>query len=422
MKKILLSVVWLASIMLVACVKTPEKKAIQTRVEGIKKEALIAPLPEEKKIVLQKDEKWEDSYEVMDGKVNIDVAINVNEISIGNLPVIEVEQTALSEERLKSLVNYFSKERDVYKIPKLTVEELTSWREKILGNQGLYGNPLYDESRKQVQIQKIEQLLSSAVENPIYEKKEVRYGTYYEDDYSFITKREGTENKNQTEECVFLAEVNNNGSRGQIYATNLSEKAAEVGTFSYTEGVYFSESDLLLRKWYIQSSLSEFAENAWLLEDGNLMEKMETKMQQVEIGKEEVKERTRKILEDLEITGMAVSDIEATVFYPVLNGDRYVEDLENAEIGYLVSCYKDIQGISAVNIRGEQTSTPEENYKPPFEQEMISMVITPKGLRTFKWSNIIKESKTVSENTKAMTLGEMKDGIIKHLSYSAHPV
>lgn len=105
--RILFSVV-LIGVLLIGCQKSPEKSAVVSKADGLDKEVVEAPLESEDVYLVDMPKQWKAEDERKNGQVKIEVDMELDPISVGNLPVVEMKNRAMSQPEYDKLVQYFT--------------------------------------------------------------------------------------------------------------------------------------------------------------------------------------------------------------------------------------------------------------------------------------------------------------------------
>lgn len=101
-------------IILSSCQETPEESSVVSKVDGISEAAVCEPLKKGEKRETNVPTHWKFEEKKSNDRVVIQADIKLGEQSIGNLPVIEMQNHELTQEELNGLIDYFTDGEELY--------------------------------------------------------------------------------------------------------------------------------------------------------------------------------------------------------------------------------------------------------------------------------------------------------------------
>ena len=107
-KSVLAIMVGALCIILSSCQETPEESSVVSKVDGISEAAVCEPLKKGEKRETNVPTHWKFEEKKSNDRVVIQADIKLGEQSIGNLPVIEMQNHELTQEELNGLIDYFT--------------------------------------------------------------------------------------------------------------------------------------------------------------------------------------------------------------------------------------------------------------------------------------------------------------------------
>lgn len=113
-KSVLAIMVGALCIILSSCQETPEESSVVSKVDGISEAAVCEPLKKGEKRETNVPTHWKFEEKKSNDRVVIQADIKLGEQSIGNLPVIEMQNHELTQEELNGLIDYFTDGEELY--------------------------------------------------------------------------------------------------------------------------------------------------------------------------------------------------------------------------------------------------------------------------------------------------------------------
>ena len=111
MKRVKMIAIFIAGVIfLTGCQTTPEKSSVAGKADGLNQEVTAEPLKEGETVRVALPDRWKDSEKRSNDRVILSADLTLDEITVGNLPVIEMENRALTDQELEHMVRYFAGE------------------------------------------------------------------------------------------------------------------------------------------------------------------------------------------------------------------------------------------------------------------------------------------------------------------------
>lgn len=408
---------------LAACAKTPEKKIVVDKSEGLSKENILpkeTDTPKDLKI----PEHWQERMERSDGYVTVEADCQIQIPKIYNTPVYSYEMRHMTDKLLKKLCDYFSDGDPLYKEPAMTKEELQAQKDDIINMRGQWaweeGNDISPMTAR------IDELIEKApeeekrqhIEAKLVEPQQLEVESVNEKGTS--ASRMYSKYYYETEEKIgFAARVD----KGQevnpmIRAINYKDKLGSTSNFLYSQGTFIDEK--WMEKNITSQEILEFHNEYY----DNYLERLKIGLAQEGDGiiqKEDALEEADKVLEALSLKGYGVTDCFKATGSPESVSWGYLDE-ENQTLTTGYSIYYapkagDLVGYEQPFQRPYE-EVPETIYAPSFSTEGIHMIITKEGLQLFEWTNLAKKKEAIAENTKLLSFDEIKEKLADHLFYT----
>ncbi len=408
------------------CQKTPEKEVVVNRSDGLDSSVVVDAVSEAKERELDIPKQWE-AEEIRGEYDNVVMSIDLEmePIYTTNLPVIEMSQQDLTEEKLEELVNYFAKDEMLYQPKDITVEELQYLKGRIENKEGEYGNPSNEETYS-FQLENIDKLVSNMYGGKVVESQEVEVKFQQRPESLMYYVITGENRPESEEEYYFAADIGEDGE-SSIEATTANEAVGNDSSFSYEQGYIRYEEELNNYRKFVgneEQLSSEYDEE--LYEQFNRFE--ELLLSDANISKEEGVDLAKDLLTNLELKDFDMKSTEKIIWFsnedvvnPYAQYDALFQlEWSKGKSGY---CYEFVTTINNLPVwyqfdpvgTGEMAS---ESYVPPFTIETISITVTEEGIQSFSWEHMAKEVQVIADNTKLMPLEEIEEKLAGNLYYS----
>lgn len=426
MKKILALVgICIVMLPLQGCQKTPEKSAVVSKVDGLDENVIIEPLDEGQTQQIEIPEHWEAEDTSSDGKMTISVDLDMEQMEVGNLPVLEMKNYTMTQEELEKLVHYFAKDQELFQPQSDTKEVYQKILERMENGEGAYSNQgeLYNVEVKS----RVEKALEIAPESPEKEQKmEIKFQKKKEDTARNMAKRRENLTEAENKEVYFEAEIGKERT-SRIAAETYDPDIGNDSSFSWKTGEIVSdEEDIQYFKRLNEYSM-ENGDEEYVKRFQRRAEEFETVMKKETISAEDGEKQARQVMEELGLPAMGVSSYEKIVWFPkgaipemesAGNSEDFLwqADLTRADVGYRYTFARETRGLFMIE-EGVALRTSGEVYAPPFPVETVHVAVTEQGVQEFVWEGMSEESAVVAENTALLPFEEIQEQLFKQISY-----
>lgn len=435
-KSILLSLI-AGVVLLAGCQPTPEKSAVVSKSDGLSEESVAKSLKGNETKIIDIPQHLKVSEKRSSDRVSIEADLTLEEIEVGNLPVMEMKNHEMSVAELEALVEYFAKEEDLYQTQKDIKKDYENEIEAFKNREGAYGdlvlNTIYqsriDGLEEAAELAEEEENLKEIEEIVFSEKPEdkawetAQAASLPEEDRDSILKK-------RKQPIFFDADVGQE-RKAHIKAENYKDTLANSSNFQWWMG------DIALNEEIVQ----EWIEKSQAYSDGSsgtyyprLLEQLNIyqELLQLEIfSEQEGQEEAQAILKDLGIEKMELSQIQKALWFPegtfenstiqLSENQMLLADYEKAETGYEFIYTRGFGGISAGQLLGSivgDSASGVQAYAPPFPIEKISIVVTESGVKSFTWEGMCEEAGVVAENTKLLAFEDIEERLIDYIYYN----
>lgn len=416
----------ISGLFITGCQKTPEESAVVSKAEGLSEEVIAKPMKNGENRDTDIPEHWQMEELKSDDRVTISADIEFGKITIGNLPVIEVENHVFLQEELEKLVNYFSDGKELYEPQPYTKEVYQNIVSRLDEKQGIYGsgyswvNPL-----------KTKQVMEAAMEiapesNNASEKADVKFSERFVDQAYEVTK-DYEVYENRDESIWFEADVGEE-RKSHIQAEMYNPKVRNSSSFQWMQGARVMEySTVASAKMFFEYNNQQENEFTPLLEER--MSLYEACYEQGIFDRETGEKQARQVLADLEIDDMSTASEERILWFSDENYPKgevmvsnaldafWMADPTKAEFGYSYSFSRAIGGLNIISGSSVISEKTEDMYSPPFPVETITITVTESGVKGFTWSGMMEEVGTVTENTELLSFDKIQEKLVDQVFY-----
>ena len=207
-KSVLAIMVGALCIILSSCQETPEESSVVSKVDGISEAAVCEPLKKGEKRETNVPTHWKFEEKKSNDRVVIQADIKLGEQSIGNLPVIEMQNHELTQEELNGLIDYFTDGEELYMPQMVTKDAYQEVLDRISSKEGSYLQSAYSTSIAGIQNATREGMELAPDEASAPEKMEIKFQKKTED-HGVEAARSwmSTELENTDTEDYFTADV-----------------------------------------------------------------------------------------------------------------------------------------------------------------------------------------------------------------------
>lgn len=400
---------------LTACQPTPEKAVVVQRdalEEKIAETTEIAEtaVPE---ITYDAPDHWTDHSEEGAMVINIDADVIMPQVSA--YPVIKLEPHVFSQERVDELVHYFAGDKKLYQPNLLTKKDYEDALIQAKRGQLVDGEYVVTEDTKRV-VAELEETINNAPEDSPK--------IYTDTTLTYDTNEDGTIDMSTSNNYLTVdIEGDNEPDSGCIYFRNFVDGESNLTEFSYLTTTYMAESfarsfveeDQRMQKEYDPEHLEK-----------DTMKSNEKRYQKlmsadISITKDEAQAVAQKAIDDLGIMDMQLITGERALLNPYHGLPSDGSD----KGGYVFEYVRQSGGIAGFIRRswsGNPDAEPPE-YRPPFEQESVTVVVTDDGIESFYWNGCAQVIETASENVELLpfedVIERLKDRIFIERAYEA---
>lgn len=404
---------------LTACHKTPEKRAVVKKIDNLAEFAKADLLKSGQTIEVTLPQEWKVNVEKKgqqpsDGTVTIHADLNLSDthISVGNLPIIEVENKEFSQEELQHLVKYFSKGRQI-------IEKTTSLADyeymlsRLEEKKDTYTTGRYQEIRAGLErcIVKLSEERTSSSSSP--SSIPIEFRTSFSDPSMFavfLGAEPADSDSASRFSCSFEGATNET-----IRAVAFDSQKGKTSNFSYRKGEFLSLRQLEQEKEYGNRGAAE--QNPQL---NKLLDEKINQLNQATFSQEN-EQAANQLLNDLGLDGYIITDTFPEYTFDQISGMAFLDAngtyWENAKIGQGFVFSRSMNGLPSRTEFDDKTEMGEKQYTPPFGVETLEIEVCNGEIRSFTWNNMSQSVKTVAENTKLMDFQTVSDTVVKKLTY-----
>lgn len=413
------------------CQPTPEENAVVSRAEGLNEQVVAEPMQEGEKRETDIPAHWKKETLKNKNRMLFQADIDLEEMELGNLPVIEMKNYVLKEEELKNLVAYFAGEESLYEPKPYTkdiygrVISMIENREGIYGSSYLWLTPLTTKQSAEAGME----LAPESSED--LEMKEIKFkerfvDEEYEKAMTTKIKIDGFDlYKNREESVWFEADIGKE-RKSHIIAETYDSSIRNRSSFTWMEGAeILSREDFNRRRMFYEFQMDN-PFTAQLLER---IDQFEQRFKNEIFDKAEGKTQAEQILKELDISNMTLASEEAVLWFSdeicpsaeLKLGDWdnffWMVTPEDGEFGYRYTFSREIGGLHVLNGNSAVIEQTEEMYAPPFPAETITITVTESGAKAFAWDGMSEEVKVIAENTKLLPFEKIGERLEEQLFY-----
>lgn len=388
---LILTAVMVAACFTTACQPTPEEPVV------VQRDALEEKITETEETAVpeatyEAPNHWTDSAEKGAMIINIDAAVVMPEVSA--YPVIKLEPHVFSQERVDELVHYFAGDRKLYQPNLLTKKDYEDALIQAKRGQEIDGEYVVTEDTKRV-VAELEETINNAPEDSPK--------IYTDSTLTYKTNTDGTIDSSTSKNYLDVQIEGDTGpDSGCIYFRNFVDGESNLTEFSYLTTTYMAESfarsfvekDQRMQKEYDP----EYLEKDTMKSNEERYQKLMSA--NISIIKDEAQAVAQKAIDELNIQDMYLITAERALLDPYHGLPSDGSD----KGGYVFEYVRQSGGIAGF-IRRSWSGNPSENppeYRPPFEQESVTVVVTDDGIESFLWIGCAQVIETASENVELL--------------------
>lgn len=427
MKKAFLFILILC-ITLTGCQKTPEKSSVVSKSGGLSQDVIAPTLKDDEYRHIDVPEQWTASEKRSNDRVLLTVDIPMEPVTVSNLPVLEVQNHAMSESELQRLVDHFAGGKTLYAPNVYTKADYQWLKERIDKGEGAYGDTVAT-SLFDIMSKELEQAIQIAPgELPEKQAIEVEFQSKFKDEAFHVARGEETITE-ESKKIFFEADVGEE-CESHIEAKQYDAESGISSQFLWnTGGVLVSEELIRVMRAYVSRdyAMGEYA-TKYTVEFNDRIELLCRFMDKEGIDSKQGQKQAEKVLEDLGITDMKMLSVQKTIYFPKgeirtpdlgLDFDNiWQADFEKGKQGYEYTFTRAIGGLS-IDQMGLSTvyKTDANVYAPPFDIEKITIVVTEDGVQSFNWNGMCGEAGTVAENVNLLSFDEIQEYLFEQIFY-----
>lgn len=419
-------------VLLSGCQETPEESAVVSRAEGLSEDAAAEPLKEGETQTIELPAKWEETKKWNDDRWIFQADMALEPIETGNLPVVEMEPYAMSQEELEKLTAYFADGRELY-VPKPdSREDYQKKLDRIQNMEGVYSVYTIDVLLSDETRMLREGLELATPEAELTDQKtEVRFGPREMDPAEAATYKDYYSDEIETydRDLYFSADVGEN-RESHITARKYDPDTGKTSSFEWIAG-----DELLLQKNDIDRYKSIHSQYADASETDKkweeLLDRCTAMMTEENIDEKTGQVKAEALLAELGIDGKIYACSEPALWFPSGTYEEDIAysyfdslwnaDLSQAEPGYVYTFLNEVGGLPVdVQYGGGTWGTGEgesEAYAPAISVETVSVAVTRSGIKMFSWTGMAKEVSVVAENVKIQDFEKIQERIRQYISY-----
>lgn len=409
---------------LTACAETPKEKIVVNKSEGLPSETII-PADNNTAKDLEVPDYWKGTIEKSDGYVKVTADYEMNIPEIYNTPVYSYELIPMTREMLENLCRYFVGDKEFYKVPSMTKDELKKEKEKFdhrKGGWGRYYGTSVNANMRYEMAERWEEMIAQAPEtqeerkyvNLEFTSPEQLEIEYLKELSPYIRQRYSKYYYDTDKKIGFTAKVETEEKNDPVIRAVVYDKTiGSTSNFLYNQGIFIDERELEYldenNKIYKEASdqyISFLKDLMMDTEDGSL-------------SKEDALNETKKVLKDLSLEEFEVTDCVKAV--GTLDSESWggIDETDNICTAYSIYLSKKTGELTAYDQTGGAPSDglAEKTYAPSFFSEKIHLTISSKGIHQFEWTDFAQYKDTIAENTRLLPFKEIADRAAAHLLY-----
>ena len=428
-KKMVLCLVMSFALCLSGCQKTPDKSSVVSKADGLSEEFIAEPLESGETRTVDMPEHWSASEKKSNDRVTISADLDLGKLHTGNLPVVEMANHTLTQKELKEYAEYFADGEDFY-VPQVDTKEVfQKVIDRIDQKEGVYANPTLAPFNDLKSA--LEEAAESAPETPPEDQKaEFKFHKKSEDivamaSDSWYSKLRGEVEQTPDAEAFFSADVGKN-RLSHIEARSYNPKLANSSSFVWKTGTGGYSLEYIQQ--YIRMNEYSPETSGYKEKFRDLLNQFQATLEQETFSKEEGQKQAENVIKDLNIPEMSLLSTDKILWFPeeAAPDDRYGKsddfywqaDLKNAKIGYRYDFTRSYGGISADASIGGATKDTTDTYTAPFPIEMVSMIVTDDGVKSFSWKGMCEEVAVIAENVNLLPFDGIQKPLFEQIFYS----
>ena len=420
-------------ITLAGCQETPEESAVASKAGGLSEDVLAEPLSEGETQTIELPDRWEETKKWSNDRWIFQADVDLGSIETGNLPIVEFEQHAMTQEELESLTNYFAGGETLYAPLVTTKDAYQNKLDRIRNMEGIYAVYTIDTAVS-TKMEMLEKGLEAAPEAAGQETQEVQpvFSARLDDpgEDAARDRRKYISEEEDTMELYFSAEIGED-RQSSITARKYDSRTGRSSQFEWKSGdeiVYQKEDIDYYREWHKEYKDVSETDRQW----EKLLDQCSAMMKDENIDPNEGRKQAETLLQELGIEDKVYVDEEPVLWFPkgtypkdvasTYQDSLWQADLTQAETGYVYTFVNEINGqsvdlLAGGNFFGFSEDSGTEVYTSPFPVETIKVAVTQSGVKMFSWDGMCSEVSVEAENVRLLPFDELQEKITQQISY-----
>lgn len=420
--------------MLAGCQETPDESAVVSRAGGLPKDAVIEPLADGETQTIELPDKWQQTEKWSKDRWIFEADVELESIETGNLPVVEMEQRAMTQEELEKLAEYFADGQELYKPLPTTKDAFQDKLDRMKNAEGIYAVYTIDTTFS-MKKEWLEKGMAAAPEtnDQETEKAEVGFSAWQPDPgQDAASEREKYISDDIDAMPIFFSADVGENRESRITARKYDADAGLSGSFEWLTGdaLLYQKYDIdQYRNWHNEYRDASDTDRQW----EQLLDMCTAKMTDENIDVEEGKTQAEAVLAELGLTDKIYAYEEPVLWFP---DGSYPEDLANtyedslwqsdfskAEPGYAYTFVNSVGGqpvdfkFGGRLLGAVDYDQNEADYTSPFTMETVTVAVTGSGVKMFSWEGMSEVVSTVAENVKLLPFEELEERAVQYISF-----
>ena len=240
-------------ITLAGCQETPEESAVASKAGGLSEDVLAEPLSEGETQTLELPDRWEETKKWSNDRWIFQADVDLGSIETGNLPIVEFEQHAMTQEELESLTNYFAGGETLYAPLVTTKDAYQNKLDRIRNMEGIYAVYTIDIAVS-TKMEMLEKGLEAAPEAAGQETQEVQpvFSARLDDpgEDAAQDRRKSISEEEDAMELYFSAEIGED-RQSSITARKYDSRTGRSSQFEWMSGdeIIYQKADISIRNY-----------------------------------------------------------------------------------------------------------------------------------------------------------------------------
>ena len=376
------SIVMLAVCFTTACQPTPEKAPVVNKNDGKLEEAINNPSPETSSNAaseLSFPERWNETLKTGSDKLTISVDADIEGTGLDAYPVVEVFAAEYSDKQINEFIRYFAGGKKLFDASGETKADV----ERLL-----------IDAKRGTEVDGV--IVPPEPDDPYIKSLEEKLANMSDDSRQYITNPVLCPTPAGSMALYAGVELENNED-ASLCIVNLGEHTYS-SQMSYSRGGYLIGSYL--------ASLNSI------------------KLEAPSVSEDEALAAAQKVVEDLGITDMRVSEISPRMIGKSANVGGLFTDYTSS--GYSVVFMRDVYGMLMTDISqdgnytyssGGEAPEYQPSYTAPWLPERLEIYVDENGVQKFNYQSRIVERSVLNGSVQLLSFEEIKERAAKQLFY-----